>query len=84
MDWWQGYWLSFPRSVLTLKFTSQLGSEGRVTTDIIHMDTTIRTAIPTTDHIGITAVTTGLIIGTVGTAITATIAIITTIGTKRR
>jgi hypothetical protein len=47
------------------------------------MDITIRTAIPTTDHIGITAAITGLTIGTVGTAIIATIAIITIIGTKR-
>jgi hypothetical protein len=78
LDWWPGYWLSFPRSVPTLKFTSLLGSEARAITDITHMDTTIRTAI-TTDRIGIMAIT-GLI-GTAGTAITATIVTIT-IGNK--
>jgi hypothetical protein len=82
LDWWQGYWLSFPRSVLTLKYTSQLGSEARATTDITHMDTTIRIAIRITDRIGIMA-TTGLTIGTVGTVITtATIVTTTIIGTK--
>jgi hypothetical protein len=42
------------------------------------MDTTIRTVIPTTDRIGIMAIT-GLIMGTAGTAITtATIVTIIT------
>ena len=78
MDWCQGYWLSFRRSVPTLKFTSQLGSEALAITDTIHMDTTIRTAIPTTDRTGIMAIT-GLITGTADTAITtATIVTIIT------
>lgn len=82
MDWWQGYWLSFPRSVLTLKYTSQLGSEARATTDITHMDITIRIVIPTTDRI-VTMAITGLTIGMAGTAIiTATIVTTTIIGTK--
>jgi hypothetical protein len=42
------------------------------------MDTTIRTAIPTTDRIGIMA-TTGLTTGTAGIAITATTVLITVI-----
>jgi hypothetical protein len=46
--------------------------------DITRTDTTIRIVIPTTDPIGIMA-TTGLTIGTAGTAITATIDITTTI-----
>ena len=58
-----------------LKSTSQLGSEARAFTgDTIHMDTTIRTAIPTTDRIGIMA--TGLTTGTAG------IVIITTTGIR--
>jgi hypothetical protein len=77
LDWWQVYWLSFPRSVLTLKFTSQLGLEAQVTTDTIHMDTTIRTAIPTTDRIGITGIP-DLTIGTAGTGITIVTTDITT------
>ena len=60
-----------------LKSTSQLASEARAT-DTIHMDTTIRTAIPTTDRIGIMA-TTGLTTGTAGIAITATTVLITVI-----
>lgn len=56
-----------------LRSTSQLGSEARVTTDTTHMDTTIRTAIPT-DRIGTLAII-GLIMGTAGIAITATIGI---------
>jgi hypothetical protein len=60
-----------------LRSTSQLGSEARATTDIIHMDTTIRTA-PTIDRIGLMAIT-GLTIGAVGTVIiTATIVPTTT------
>jgi hypothetical protein len=59
----------FRRSVPTPKFTSQLGSAARAITDIIHMGTTIRTAILTTDRTGIMAII-GLIMGTVGTAIT--------------
>jgi hypothetical protein len=47
------------------------------------MDTIIRTAIPTTDRIDIMAIT-GLTTGTAETAITATIDITTTIGTKLR
>jgi hypothetical protein len=48
------------------------------------MDTTIRTAILTTDRIGIMAII-GLIIGTVGIAsTTVTIDIITIIGNKPR
>jgi hypothetical protein len=58
-----------------LKSTSQLGSEARAS-DTIHMDTTIRTAIPTTDRIGIIA-TTGPTTGTAGIAITATTVILT-------
>ena len=81
MDWWQGYWLLFPRSVLTLKCRSQLDSEVRDITDIIHTDTIIRTVILTTDRIVIMAII-GLTTGTAGTAITATIDITTTIGTK--
>jgi hypothetical protein len=51
---------------------------------ITHMDTIIRTAILTIHRIGITAII-GLIIGTVGIAITTvTIDIITTIGNKLR
>jgi hypothetical protein len=47
---------------------------------ITRMDTTIRTGIPFTDHIGITA-TIGRTIGTAGVAFTtATIGITTTIG----
>ncbi len=61
-----------------LKSTSQLGSEARATTDTIHMDTTIRTAIRITDRIGIMA-TTGLTTGTAGIGITATTVIITTV-----
>jgi hypothetical protein len=76
LDWWQGYSLSFRRSVPMLKSISRLGSEARAT-DTIHMDTTIRTAIRTTDRIGITA-TIGLIIGA-GIAITATTVILTVI-----
>jgi hypothetical protein len=57
-----------------LKSISQLGSEAR-DSDTIHMDTTIRTAIPTIDRIGIIA-TTGLIIGAAGIAITATTVIL--------
>jgi hypothetical protein len=79
LDWWQGYWLSFPRSVPTLKFTSQLGSEARATTDITHMDTTIRTVI--TDRIR-TMATTGLIMGTAGIAITTDTIVTTTTGNK--
>ena len=45
---------------------------------ITRTDTTIRIAIPTTDHTGI-MVTIGPIIGTAGTVITAIIGIITTI-----
>jgi hypothetical protein len=48
-----------------------LGSEARVTTD------TIRTAIPTTDRIGITGIT-DLTIGTAGTGITIVTTDITT------
>ena len=59
-----------------LKSISQLGSEARAT-DTIHMDTTIRTAIPTTDRIGMA--TTGHIIGGAGIAITATTVILTVI-----
>jgi hypothetical protein len=59
-----------------LKFPSALGSD-RGTTDIILMGIIIRTDI--TDPTRIMA-TIGLTIGTAGTAITATIAIITTIG----
>jgi hypothetical protein len=62
-----------------LKFISQLGSEARASDtiqDTIHMDT-IRTAIPTTDRIG--TMGTGLIIGAVGIAITATTVILTVI-----
>ena len=80
MDWWQGYSLSFRRSVPMLKSTSQLASEARAT-DTIHMDTTIRTAIPTTDHTGI-MVTVAPTIGTAATATTVTTEITTTIGGK--
>ena len=45
------------------------------------MDTILRTDIRTTDRIVIMAIT-GLTTGTAGTAITATIDITTTIGTK--
>ena len=45
------------------------------------MDTTIRTAIPTTDHIDI-MVTVGPTIGTAATATTVTTEITTTIGGK--
>ena len=45
------------------------------------MDTTIRTAIPTTDHTGIT-VTVGPTIGTAATATTVITEITTTIGGK--
>jgi hypothetical protein len=78
LDWWQACWLSFPRSVPTLKFTSQLGLEAQAITDITHMDTIIRTAI--TDRI-LTMATTGLI-GTAGIAITTDTIVITTIGNK--
>jgi hypothetical protein len=78
LDWWQGCWLSFPRSVPTLKFTSQLGLEAQAITDITHMDTIIRTAI--TDRI-LTMATTGLI-GTGGIAITTDTIVTTTIGNK--
>jgi hypothetical protein len=46
--------------------------------DITHTDTTIRIAIPTTDHIG-TMATIGRTIGMAGTAIIVTIDITTTI-----
>jgi hypothetical protein len=59
-----------------LKSISQLGSEARAL-DTIHMDTTIRTAIPTTDRIGIMA--TALTTGGAGIAITATTVILTAI-----
>lgn len=59
-----------------LKSTSRLGSEARAT-DTIRMDTTVRTAIPTTDRIGIMA--TGLTTGGAGIAITATTVILTVI-----
>jgi hypothetical protein len=67
-----------------LKSTSQLGSEARAT-DTIHMDTTIRTAILTTDRIGIMATTGLTTTGTVDIAITATTVILTVIiGNKIR
>jgi hypothetical protein len=76
LHWWQLDWLSFPCSVLTLRFLSELAI--RVTdTDIILMDTT--------DHIRIMATTMDRrSIGTAGiVTITATTVIITTtIGTK--
>ena len=47
-----------------------------------HMDTTIRTAIPTTGLIRIMATITGLTMGTAGIAITATIVTIAITGNK--
>jgi hypothetical protein len=79
LDWWQGYWLSFQRSVPTRKFISQLGSEARAIMDITHMDTTIRTAI--TDRIR-TMATTGLTMGTAGIAITTDTIVTITMGIK--
>jgi len=56
----------------------ELDSDFRAITGITRTDTTIRIAIPTTDHTG-TMVTIDLIIGTAGTVITVIIGIITTI-----
>jgi hypothetical protein len=76
LDWWQGYWLLFRRSVPTLKSTFRSGSEARATTDIIHTDTTIRIVIITGRIIA--ATTTGPPIGMGVIAITIeTIATIT-------
>jgi hypothetical protein len=66
-------WLSFPCSVLTLRFRSELGLAIRVIMGI--------TPMAITDRIRTMAII-GLTIGTAGTAITATTVIITTIGTK--
>ncbi len=68
MHWWQVDWLSFPCSVLTLRFQSELAIR---VTDIIRMGTT--------DHIRTMATILGHhTIGPTDTAITATTVIITT------
>ena len=83
MHWWQGDWLSFPHSVLTLACRSELGWDFRGITGIIRMATMGLIMAPTTDRIRTTATILGRhSIGTAGIDITATTVIITTIGTK--
>jgi hypothetical protein len=84
LHWWQGDWLSFLHSVLTLAFRLELGSDFRGIMGIIRMATMGLIMAPTTDHIRTTATILGRhSIGTAGIAIiTATTVIIGTIGTK--
>jgi len=82
LHWWQGDWLSFPHSVLTLAFRSELGSDFRAIMGIIRMATMGLIMAPTTDRIRTTAILGRHSIGTAGIDITATTVIITTIGTK--
>jgi len=82
LHWWQGDWLSFPHSVLTLACRSELGSDFRAIMGIIRMATMDLIMAPTTDRIRTTAILGRHSIGTAGIDITATTVIITTIGTK--
>jgi hypothetical protein len=78
-------WFSFPRSVLTRRFQSELGLVIRATViAIIRTDTAI-TRMDTTDLIGTTAMalrTIDTTMGTMAIEFTAIIAIITTIATN--
>jgi hypothetical protein len=82
LHWWQGDWLSFPHSVLTLAFRLELGSDFRAIMGIIRMVTMGLIMAPTTDRIRTTATIRRHSIGTAGIAIITAIIIIGTIGTK--